>query len=370
MNPPKRALMLIGLLCSGGLLLPAPVLAGPGPDYSQPSSWLCLPGRADVCSAPLTSTVVPPDGAIARKTYSPNPAAPIDCFYVYPTVSREPTANADMANGPEEQRVAAEQFARFSAVCRAFAPIYRQITDAGLDGTAKDPDYELAYGDVRAAWRHYLADDNRGRGVVLVGHSQGAGLLEKLLAEEIEGAPARRLLVSAIILGADVQVPAGVAGASFRQVPLCHSADQTGCVIAYSSFLASSPPPPQAIFGRSHGPGLHDACVDPGELLGHRELNAELPTVGRVADLLGTPLVENPGLISAACATADGKTFLAITLKPTGAGAATLNRALTDLSARAPGWGLHGIDVNLALGDLVEIVGRQGKAWAAERGKP
>ena len=365
MNLPMRALTLLGLTCAAGLLSPGRGLAGPGADYSLPASWLCLPGRADVCASPVTSTVVSPDGALTRKTYAPDPAARIDCFYVYPTVSREPTANADMANGPEEQHAAAEQFARFSAVCRTFAPIYRQITGAGLAGAARNPDYELAYGDVRAAWRYYLAHDNQGRGVALVGHSQGARLLEHLIAEEIDGGRAQRLLVSAIIPGTNVQVPAGVAGASFRHIALCRSADQAGCVIAYSSFLASSPPPPQAYFGKSDGRGLRYACVDPGELLGHSELNAELPTVGRARDLLGTPLVENPGLISAACVTADGKTFLAITLKPAGAGAETLNRALTDLSSRAPAWGLHGIDVNLALGDLVEIVGRQGKAWAA-----
>ena len=31
--------------------------------------------------------------------------------------------------------------------------------------------------DVVAAWRHYLDHDNRGRGVVLIGHSQGTGML-------------------------------------------------------------------------------------------------------------------------------------------------------------------------------------------------
>jgi hypothetical protein len=34
----------------------------PAPDYSKESSWLCLPGRADVCSTPLPTTPLHPKG--------------------------------------------------------------------------------------------------------------------------------------------------------------------------------------------------------------------------------------------------------------------------------------------------------------------
>jgi len=357
-----------GLALAAILTLAGPVVAAPV-DYAQPANWLCRPGRDDVCSRPLTSTVVSPtDGALTRKTYAPDPAAPIDCFYVYPTVSREPTGNADMTLSPEIEHVAAEQFARFSAECRTYAPLYRQTTVAGLRRAASgQPDSGLAYADVRSAWRAYLAHDNHGRGVVLIGHSQGSSHLARLLAEEIDGRPAQRLLVSAIITGTNVQVPKDAdVGGSFHHVPLCLRAEQTGCLIAYSSFLASSPPSGDAYFGRSRGRGLEDACVNPGALIDHGQLDSELPTVGRVAEALGTPLVENPGLISAECESTGIWSFLAVTIKPTGVGAMTLNRVLNDMAQRAPGWGLHGIDVNLTLGDLVEIVGRQAKAWTAQ----
>ena len=369
MNPPIRALTLLGLICAAGLGLPAPGMAAPGVDYAQPSSWLCLPGRADVCSAPLTSTVVSPaDGAMAKQTYAPDPAAPIDCFYVYPTVSREETANADMIASPEVQHAAAEQFARFGAGCRTFAPIYRQTTTAAMYGRVQGADRELAYADVRDAWRSYMAHDNHGRGFVLVGHSQGSSLLARLIAEEIDGRPVQKQLVSAIITGTQVQVPIGKdVGGSFRRIPLCRRADQTGCVIAYSTYLASAPPGPDAYFGKSDGPGLAYSCVNPGDLLGNGVLNSLLPTIGDVATRLGTTFVENPGLISAACTSVGDRTFLAISIKPEGVGAATLTRVLTAMASRAPGWGLHALDINLALGDLVEIVGRQGKAWAAAR---
>ncbi len=363
MSSTIRLVVLLGMVW--GLALPAAASAA-APDYADPASWLCRPGRADVCAEPLTSTVVAPStGGLTRRTYAPDPAAPIDCFYVYPTVSQQTTGNADMTAGPEEQHAAAQQFARFAGKCRPFAPLYRQTTVPAMRGGSRG-DPELAYADVLAAWRAYVARDNHGRGVVLIGHSQGSFHLLRLIAEEIDGKPAERLLVSAILAGGNVQVGRGRdVGGSFRHVPLCRAADQTGCVIAYSTYLADHPPGPDALFGGALRPELAGACVDPAGLLGHETLDSELPTRGEVARLLGTPFVENPGLIAGACATQGDHSFLAIAVKPEGTGSVTLAKALADADARAPGWGLHPLDINLVLGDLVEIVGRQGVAWVA-----
>ncbi len=366
MMSPIRLMLLAGVACV--LAAPMAVAAPAGaPDYADPANWLCRPGRADVCSEPLTSTVVmPADGARTQRTYAPGPAAPIDCFYVYPTVSQETQGNADLTAGPEEKRVATQQLAHFAAVCRPYAPLYRQTTVPAMRGEVQGSDSELAYADVLAAWRHYLEHDNHGRGVVLIGHSQGSYHLERLISEQIEGKPAQALLVSAILGGGRLQVAKGSdTGGTFKHLPLCHGADQTGCVITYSSYLASAPPGPDARFGRAEGPGLQAACVDPAALLGHATLHTELVTRGEVAKVLGTTLVENPGLVSGACTLAGDANFLAISVKPEGVGAVTLGRALADVSDRSAGWGLHALDVSLTLGDLVEIVGRQSRAWLA-----
>ncbi len=317
----------------------------------------------------MTATIVSPDtGDLSKQAYAPDPEAPIDCFYVYPTVSRQASANADMQLGEEQQHAALEQFARFSTRCRTFAPLYRQVTVAALNGTAPGADRELAYGDVVDAWRYYLAHDNQGRGVVLIGHSQGASLLVRLLAAEIDGKKIQARLVSAILAGANIQIPIGRdVGGTFAHVPVCHQADQVGCVIGYSSFLADHPPGPEAYFGAARGPGSADVCVNPGALVQSESLHAQVPVVGEVAKALGTHFVENPGLVSARCVTAGDRTFLAVTISSSGFGAERLGRALTALDARRPGWGLHVLDMNLALGDLVEIVGRQSRAWRAAK---
>jgi hypothetical protein len=363
-----RAYMLSVLVCGAAMLSSVAGAVQPKIDYSAPSAWLCLPGRSDTCATQLTSTVVSQlNGGLSKRSYSPDPAAPIDCFYVYPTVSRESSANADMALGAQEQHAAQEQFARFSAKCRTYAPLYRQTTVAAMNGEVSGADNELAYRDVLDAWRFYLTHYNQGRGVVLIGHSQGASHLLRLVSEEIDGKKIQRQLVSALLIGANIQVPKGHdVGGAFQHIPLCGKADQTGCVIAYSSYLASLPPGADAIFGAAAGPASSNACVNPGALTNGGELDAELPTVGEVATALGTDLVENPGLISGACTTAGDRTYLAIAIKPTGIGAEKLDRLLTALAMRGPRWGLHALDVNIALGSLVEIVGRQGQAWTSK----
>jgi hypothetical protein len=338
-------------------------------DYAKPENWLCRPGRSDACSSVLTATVIAADGSRSQRTYKAVQDAPVDCFYVYPTISRQQSANSDMAVEPEEERAAKLQFARFGEVCRLYAPMYRQVTLAGLrrdfvgdDGKSSSA---LAYDDVLAAWRSYLARDNKSRGVVLIGHSQGARILKHLIAAEIDGKPEQAKLVSAILPGTDVEVPKGKqVGDDFRHIPLCAGQKQTGCIVAYSTYLASKPPGDDAVFSGSSHAGSVDACVNPAALAGDGKLEAELPAVGEAARMFGTTFMENPGLLSAKCIESAGHSYLAISVGE-GAGSGAVGAGLTRAQASLPGWGLHVLDVNLALGNLVDLVGAQAKAWAS-----
>ena len=132
-----------------------------------------------------------------RSGHDPDPAArtprhpAIDCFYVYPTVSTQTTANANLTIDPEETAVAVAQAARFSQVCNVYAPVYRQLTAAAIAGKAAitEADIDLAYEDVLSAWKYYLDHYNDGRGVAFIGHSQGATMLIKLLQTQVDSNP-------------------------------------------------------------------------------------------------------------------------------------------------------------------------------------
>jgi hypothetical protein len=364
-----------------------PVAPAAAPDYTNPDTWLCRPGRNDACTVDLDATVIQADGTMTVERFHADPNAPIDCFYVYPTVSRQRTPNADMTIEAAETNVVLHQFARFGAKCRLYAPMYRQVTLAVIAGL-RGADRTLGYDDVRDAWNEYLAHDNHGRGVVLIGHSQGSGVLTRLIANEIDGKPVQKQLVSAILMGTSLQVPPGKdVGGAFKSVPTCHSATQLGCVIAFADFRADSPPPPNSRFGKGRpADGTVAVCVNPSALGGGSgPVRAYLATsAGQIASetdsapawtdppqKIDTPFVELPGLLTAECISDDHGNYLAITIHPTPGGNRT-NTIAGDVvigGVVQKDWGLHLIDADLHIGKLVEIVGDESKSYQDRPGR-
>ena len=365
----------------------APAAVTPN-DYTDDRTWLCRPGRkGDACDIDLTTTVIAADGTMTRETWAADPKAPVDCFYVYPTISTDPTDNSDMNADPAELNVVAQQFARFASKCRPFAPLYRQLTLAGLRKQMTGPRFAfekgLQFDDVRDAWRSYLKRDNQGRGVVLVSHSQGSFILMELLRQEIEGKPVQKQLVSALVIGATLDVPTGKdVGGALKAMPLCRKPGQIGCVVNYSAFRSDVLPPANTRFGKGAEPGLSGSCTNPVTLgEGSAPLKAYLSTSGRtitgttavkpwVADkTIDTPWVSVPGLLTAKCAANEHATYLEVTVNADPADPRA-DDIVGDLGMRAKplaDWGLHLVDVNIAQGNLLDLVGQQAKAYLARR---
>ncbi len=178
----------------------------------------------------------------------------VDCFYVYPTVSDDQRRNSDLSIDPEERSIALYQAARYSQRCRVFAPMYRQITLQALFSGPGDRGGERARLRRRArAWKTYLRKYNDGRGVVLLGHSQGTIVLRQLIAQQVDDRPGvRKRLVAAYLFGGNVEVKEGkLVGGDFKHIPGCESAKQIGCAIGFSTFNA--PVPADSNFGRVGG---------------------------------------------------------------------------------------------------------------------
>lgn len=361
-------------------------------DYKDDASWLCRPGRkGDACDVDLTATIVSADGTLTREPFTADPKAPVDCFYVYPTVSTDATPNSDMSQDPAEKNVVLQQFARFGSKCRTFAPMYRQVTLRGLQPTLVangDPfslfSKGLHYDDVRDAWHHYLKNDNQGRGVVLIGHSQGAFILEALIAAEIDGKPVQKQLVGAYILGASFLTPKGRdVGGQFKQIPLCRKPGQLGCVVNYSAFRSNVPPPGNSLFGRSSDPGSTANCTNPAALGGgSAPLKSYLSAGGRMIVMSGgapkpwvadktvdTPFVAVPGLLTAECKTNEFATYLEITVNgnPSDPRVDDISGDLGAVGKPLANWGLHLVDVNLTMGNLLDLVEQQSKAYRSRR---
>ncbi len=351
---------------------------------SAKTVWLCKPGQSpDPCTPGLSTTVYAPTlkeiGVEHPKAVS-HPA--IDCFYVYPTVSGQPTGNSNLQIDPEERSIALYQAARYSQYCRVFAPMYRQVTLAGT-GQGKPtttPNPAIALTDVENAFATYLKQYNRGRGFVLIGHSQGSFVLRQLIAEEIDPKPAlRKLLVSAILMGGNVLVRRGKdVGGDFQHIPACHSGTQLGCVIAFSTF--DQPVPNPSIFGRplpilgttvpsqddvvlctnpaalGGGAGLLDP-ISPSQPFDPKSILSEgIALLGLTMPTPPTVWATEPGSYRAHCSSANNANVLEIT---------AVGGAQTPKPSPTPEWGLHLLDASIALGNLISIVKRESAAFVA-----
>ena len=335
--------------------------------------WLCKPGqRANPCEPSLTTTNFSPTrkrlGVDHVKRAKHRRA---DCFYVYPTVSDQKQPQATQVVDDVLRSIALYQAARYSRDCRVFAPVYRQVTIQGLlqPNTVTPEMQEQGYNDVVEAWRTYLKRFNHGRGVVLIGHSQGTFVLRRLIREEIDPkASERRRLVSAVLLGGNVNVRKGSdRGGDFKRVRACRRANQTGCVVAFSTFNA--PVPANSLFGRSTQPGREVLCTNPGALGGGRATFTPIYPSARFADsVIGaaanlaigdlprpkTAWAGFPGSYSGRCSKADGASVLQV--KP-------LHGAHEFTPTPDATWGLHLTDANIALGQLANLVRRQIHAY-------
>ncbi len=352
------------------------------PDYANAADWLCLPGRDDPCSKPLATTELGPNGYGAKTEARPAANPAIDCFYVYPTVSRDPGDNSDLIPGPEERAVALVQFARYGTVCRTYAPMYRQATLTALRkamaGSPIERSFEPAYADVVAAWRYYLAHYNQGRPFVLIGHSQGSIMIERLLAGEIENSPAASRMLSAVIAGFNVEVPEGkLVGGTFKKTPLCSRVGEIGCVLTWVSFRASSPPPEQTLFGRAMSPGMTVGCTNPAKLgaEGPAPLDSYWyagPSAGNPAQIAWssegpppTPFLHTRDLVSGACVHHGNVGYFAITVNagPNGKRTSEIPGDVVMLGSRLAGWGLHLVDMNMPMGDVIRAIAAQRDAF-------
>ena len=355
---------------------PAPT-ACPMP-YGEDKAWACRPGMVnDQCFVnDLDATDIAPDLTETVEPFSGDTNQPYDCFYVYPTVDLAATPGNHLNYlGPTYQLFVLDpllsQAAPFTDRCRVFAPHYRQVTIGTFGSPNAAQFHDFAYQDVIDAWRLYLKYHNGGRNVVIMGHSQGTMMLTRLMQEEVDPDPALRAqLIAGLLIGFDVRVPPGqVIGGTFQNIPLCTTVAETGCVIAYRSYEENHPP----LNGSNDlaGPGMDNACTNPGALGGGESYyDAYFPVMlNNLLFQVGT----NPGITThfarfqtfyaGECVPDDtGHSYLEIRLRPE-VGDQRTNPIDFDHGTLNPAvLGTHIIDYSFALGELKALVAAKAAA--------
>jgi len=371
------------VLFAATLMAAPPARAGddPEPWKDDAAHWLCRPGDTpDPCAGSLEGKRITPEIPPPGQTlgYRVNSAPKVDCFYVYPTQSEQTTANANWTKDPELLRPTINQAEQFSRQCRVFAPMYRQYTLWALKDMSRVTDEvrDLAYGDLVAAWNTYLARYNKGRGVIVIGHSQGTSHMARLMASLVDNNPkVRSRIIGAYLIGGNVYVPKGKkVGGQFKHMPACSSGTETGCIVAYSAFEGE--PAMDSPFGRIESgywvnpnprpdPDLYEVmCVNPAGFNGDDGYDRTM--VNTPAFLSpgnpqpAAPWKQHDGFYRSGCRNQNDASWLQVDPVPD-----TSSPELAMLLDQVGGGkdGLHLADVNIALDNLVALAGTQSAAW-------
>lgn len=309
--------------------------------------------------------MIEPDGSRHVVDYRDAANPTVDCFYLYPNVSHQATVNANLGVDPQETAIAELEASPFSQDCRVFAPMYREDTGRAKVQSDKKA-YQVAYQSALSAWRDYLANYNDGRGVVLIGHSEGSSVLSELVMKQIDRSPrVRSLLVSALLTGVDFPV------SSIPGLAPCESAGQLDCLVDYNAYTGRPPMDPR--FGRLppvDGKHFEDICTNPANLGGGSGVldsmyRVDLTTqqvAGSVTEgvLTGhvphvsTPWMEYEGGVSGVCVSRKGLHVLVVHVSGSTPGL----RAFPDAA-----FGLHDDDPNIAMGNLVQLVRSQASTY-------
>jgi hypothetical protein len=203
------------------------------PDYSDLYYWAAHPWKKD------------PSDSLPSSLLSQHRDSVADVFFIYPTTYTDARKgwNANISdpyiNAKTDYSSILYQASVFNQHARVFSPRYRQ---AHLDAFFSDNEstraaFDTAYKDIRTAFVFYLEHYNKNQPLIIVGHSQGAKLAERLLMEFFDGKPLQNQLVAAYIIG--WPIPQHL----FDSIPVCNNPRQTGCFCGWRTFRKEYIPP-------------------------------------------------------------------------------------------------------------------------------
>jgi hypothetical protein len=256
--------------------------------YDDPNMWLARPGMANdparwlpgnFAQVEAGQAAAEPGGAPVRTSQVPaaaqsRPHVDAAVFFVHPTglVSRA-SWNATLDDDVSRQRsrlFVQGMASAFNASPDVWAPRYRQAAIGAFltDAPAATQALDLAYRDVAQAFDTFVKRIRPDQPIVLVGHSQGAFHLRRLIRDRIAGTPLAGRIAAAYVIGWPVSVEHDL---PFMRMPACQNAGSTGCVVSYLSF--ADPPETEmlqrayarrrGLDGKEVGANPEFVCVNP-----------------------------------------------------------------------------------------------------------
>ncbi len=235
-------------------------------------------------------------------------------FFIHPTsyitMRRDAEWNASLDDKETNDRAAIfvrGQASSFNAAGDVWAPRYRQA-NFGAFLTDKPEGLmalEAAYFDVATAFDRFVASVPKDKPIILVGHSQGALHLTRLIRDKVAGARIANRIVAAYVVGWPVSIANDL---PVLAMPACTAPDQTGCLLSWQSF--AEPADVTLIveaydkttgFDGNPRKGNPMVCTNPlnGGAAASAQMTANLGTLKNEPDFSGGVLVK--GAVGARC---------------------------------------------------------------------
>jgi Protein of unknown function (DUF3089) len=205
------------------------------PIYNDLKSWASHPQIKDLGDS-IPKSVLKIKNTNATKSFE------ADVFYIYPTIytqeiGTEKAWNASIDDFELNNRIdngaILNQATVFNEVCAVYAPRYRQAHYSVFispDKASSKKALDLAYDDVKAAFKYYIENENKGRPFFIAGHSQGTIHAARLIKEVIEGTDFQARMVEAYLVGMPIN------DKKFASIKLSKKPEDTGGYVSWNTF--------------------------------------------------------------------------------------------------------------------------------------
>ena len=162
-----------------------------------------------------------------------------DVFYIYPTLNIEKKDlrwNVPVTDSIQNDKVIDKavyfQASAFLNAGKLYVPYYRQahLRSYALFEKGGKEALNLAYSDVKEAFKTYLEKYNNGRPIIIASHSQGTTHAIRLLKDFFDGKPLQNQLVAAYLPGIAIKKN------EFEHLKMMTDPSQTGGFVSWNTF--------------------------------------------------------------------------------------------------------------------------------------
>ncbi len=202
----------------------------PSPDYFNIDNWAAHPDKKD-----SSDLKIPNDNPMDISDKQ------VDVFFIYPTsYTGKPSKyywnasvfDADINKKTDEGAIQ-YQASVLNNIGNIYAPRYRQAHINAYftrDVASAYKALDLAYEDVKNAFEYYLKNNNNGKPIIILSHSQGTSHAIRLLKDYFDGKVLSNKLVVAYIIGMPVFKN------DFKALSECVDSTQTGCICSWRTY--------------------------------------------------------------------------------------------------------------------------------------